>query len=353
MTVIYRYRSGCINCGHLWSSTVGASTNTFGMSEVQAREHLATFWRDHNPWSIRGAYDSPYVCPRCGSLDIDYVNFQYAYEAADDANLFLQRSTEMYPPEAVANELLESVELEMAQVEAADLTEAQKIEAYSVLNREREEIDAALSRYLDSYSKYEDVIFYYKFHYAKDLESIQDHYGSGEIPFSTFTDQRHKSFSVGYDAYLRVDDKALFLQCLFFEALINQALHSLGIRPTGDEPCIFGSSRVVGILAAAGFLIDPYFILLASSRWSDADDLADQKFEQVCHLFKREICRVCFGLHHAARASVIPEDVCGELVGLEPDIERMMKSGYFLSRPALAKPQKLQTWMQILDRVFA
>ena len=353
MTVIYRYRSGCINCGHSWSSTVGASTNTGRMSEVQAREHLNTFWRDHNPWSIRGAYDSPYVCPRCGSLDIDYVNFQYAYEAADEANLFLQRRTEMYPPEVVANELLESIELEMAQVEAADLTEAQKLEIYTVLSRERDKIDSALLRDLDSYSKYEDVIFYYKFHYAKDLESIQEHYGSDEIPFATFTDQRHKSFSVGYDAYLRMDDKALFLQCLFFEALINQAFHSLGIRPTGDEKCIFGTSRVVGILAASEFLIDPFFILLASSRWSNTDELADRKFEQVCHLFKREISRTCFGLNHAARASVIPEDVCVEVVGHESDTERMMKSGYFLSRPALAKPHKLDRWMQIMDKVFA
>ena len=322
------------------------------MSEEEAREHLAAFWRDHNPWSVRGAYDSPYICPRCGSLDIDYVNFQYAYEAADEANLFLQRRTEMYPPEVVANELLESIDREVAQVEAADLTEAQKIEIYTVLSNEREKIEAALSRDLDSYSKYEDVIFYYKFHFAKDLESIQEHYGKGEIPFATFTDQRHKSFSVAYDAYLRVDDKALFLQCLFFEALINQALHSLGIRPMGDESCVFGTSRVVGILAAAGFLIDPYFILLASSRWSDAEELADRKFEQVCHLFKREICRVCFGLHHAARASIIPEDVCAQLLKHEPDIKKMMKSGYFLSRPALAKPHKLGRWMQIMGRVF-
>lgn len=319
------------------------------MSEVQAREHLNTFWRDHNPWSIRGSYDSPYVCPRCGSLDIDYVNFQYA----DDANLFLQRSTELYPPDVVANQLLESVELEMSQVQAADLTEAQKIEIYTVLSGEREKIDAALSRDLDSYGKYEDVIFYYKFHYAKDLESIQEHYGNGEIPFATFTHQQHKSFSKGYDAYLQMDDKVLFLQCLFFETLINQALYSLGIGPTDDEKCIFGTSRVVGILAAAGFLIDPYFILLASSRWSDADELADQKFGQVCHLFKREICRVCFGLNHAARASVIPEDVCAQLLEHKPDIKKMMKSGYFLSRPALAKPHKLDRWMQIMDRVFA
>jgi len=69
MTVIDENKSGCLRCGHTWTSYVGMSTNTMVMAEVQAREHMRSFWEEYSPYSLRMS-ESPYVHPVCGSLEV-------------------------------------------------------------------------------------------------------------------------------------------------------------------------------------------------------------------------------------------------------------------------------------------
>ena len=66
MTIIDEYFSTCNDCGFNWTSYVGVSTNTFGMTATEAESHLEYF--------ARLEVDSPFYCCRCGSFDISYKN---------------------------------------------------------------------------------------------------------------------------------------------------------------------------------------------------------------------------------------------------------------------------------------
>lgn len=60
MTIIDRVKIHCTACGHKWREYEGASTNTFGMTEEEAREHLEHFARHYGIAERR-------TCPECGS----------------------------------------------------------------------------------------------------------------------------------------------------------------------------------------------------------------------------------------------------------------------------------------------
>ena len=64
MTIIDQYSSTCNDCAHRWTSFVGVSTNTFGMTPDEAESHLEHF--------TGLEVDSPFYCYRCGSFDISY-----------------------------------------------------------------------------------------------------------------------------------------------------------------------------------------------------------------------------------------------------------------------------------------
>ena len=64
MTIIDEYFSTCNDCANHWTSYVGVSTNTFGMTAEEAESHLEYF--------ARLEVDSPFYCYRCGSFDISY-----------------------------------------------------------------------------------------------------------------------------------------------------------------------------------------------------------------------------------------------------------------------------------------
>lgn len=70
MTIIDEYFSTCNDCANRWTSYVGVSTNTFGMTAEEAERHLK---------DIAGLeVDSPFYCCHCGSFDISYKN-PYGY----------------------------------------------------------------------------------------------------------------------------------------------------------------------------------------------------------------------------------------------------------------------------------
>jgi len=64
MTIIDEYFSTCNDCSNRWTSYVGVSTNTFGMTSAEAESHLKYF--------AGLEVDSPFYCYRCGSFDISY-----------------------------------------------------------------------------------------------------------------------------------------------------------------------------------------------------------------------------------------------------------------------------------------
>lgn len=66
MTIIDEYFSTCNDCSNRWTSYVGVSTNTFGMTSAEAESHLKYF--------AGLEVDSPFYCYRCGSFDISYKN---------------------------------------------------------------------------------------------------------------------------------------------------------------------------------------------------------------------------------------------------------------------------------------
>jgi hypothetical protein len=66
MTIIDEYFSTCNDCGFKWTSYVGVSTNTFGMTPDEAESHLEHF--------AGLEVDSPFYCCHCGSFDISYKN---------------------------------------------------------------------------------------------------------------------------------------------------------------------------------------------------------------------------------------------------------------------------------------
>ena len=60
MTLIRSVTLRCTSCFHEWKAPEGASTNTFGMNDEEARSHLDSFWRDYGQTE-----KTP--CPECGS----------------------------------------------------------------------------------------------------------------------------------------------------------------------------------------------------------------------------------------------------------------------------------------------
>ena len=64
MTIVDQYSSTCNDCTHTWTSFVGVSTNTFGMTPDEAKSHIESF----TSLELR----SPFYCRQCGSFDVSY-----------------------------------------------------------------------------------------------------------------------------------------------------------------------------------------------------------------------------------------------------------------------------------------
>jgi len=60
MTLIKPVTLRCTSCLHKWKALEGASTNTFGMNDEEAKSHLDSFWRDYGQ-------PEKTPCPECGS----------------------------------------------------------------------------------------------------------------------------------------------------------------------------------------------------------------------------------------------------------------------------------------------
>ena len=60
MTRIVMVKIRCVACGHEWGALEGTSTNTFGMTEEEARKHLRSFTEHYGIAELR-------MCPECGS----------------------------------------------------------------------------------------------------------------------------------------------------------------------------------------------------------------------------------------------------------------------------------------------
>lgn len=60
MTIINKVKIKCVACGHVWDAYEGVSTNTFGMTEEEARDYLENFAERYGIAERR-------TCPECGS----------------------------------------------------------------------------------------------------------------------------------------------------------------------------------------------------------------------------------------------------------------------------------------------
>ena len=60
MTIINEVKIKCLACGCTWDAYEGGSTNTFGMTEEEARDHLENFAERYGIAERR-------TCPECGS----------------------------------------------------------------------------------------------------------------------------------------------------------------------------------------------------------------------------------------------------------------------------------------------
>lgn len=62
MTIINKVKIKCNACGYIWDAYEGVSTNTFGMTEEEARDHFENFAERYGIAERR-------TCPECGSKD--------------------------------------------------------------------------------------------------------------------------------------------------------------------------------------------------------------------------------------------------------------------------------------------
>ena len=194
-----------------------------------------------------------------------------------------------------------------------------------------------------------------------------------DLAFATFID--HRNFSEVHKIYLQIEDKKRFLQCLFFEVLLDQALYTAGFASKTSRGCLYGSVKVVHILAAAGAMVDPYFLLLAASRWAEDSDGADADFTQLCWLFEREGRRMLKGLEkdygnepktpsypgwaewplvgHALDRRDFGQRDLARLMRFRGDVGSLLQTGYFYHRKDLAKHNVFSNWIDIIHRTIA
>ena len=367
MSIIDQHISGCIRCGNTWTTYVGMSTNTFGMTEEQAQEHMRSFWENYSPYSLKMS-DSPYLCPACGSLEVEFRNYRWSSVGGEE-NPLLDGKINTNPPDQIADALLTPMLEEREQVANAVIPEFKKREMLVKLEGKIAEINSSSMRDSEAFAKYYGpAMGYYVTQFKQDLALIMGRYRDNHLAFATFTDPNN--FFDDHEIYLQIEDKKRFLQCLFFEVLLDQALYTSGFRPKKEGGCLYGTVKVVHILAAAGAMVNPYFLLLAASRWADNTDEADEDFEQLCWLFERELRRTMKGLQRdylrwpkssrygerewPLRGWPNPHDV------KQDDVERtmpykgnlgdLMRTGYFSNRQDFAKHEMFSKWITSIDR---
>ena len=209
---------------------------------------------------------------------------------------------------------------------------------------------------------------YYVTQYKQDLALIMGRYRDNHLAFATFTDP--DNFFDDHEIYLQIKDKKRFLQCLFFEVLLDQALYTAGFTPKERDGCLYGSVKVVHILAAAGAMVDPYFLLLAASRWADDTDDADKDFEQLCWLFERELRRTLKGLRwelyrkgssspyfedqewpRPFRHNLVQDDIA-RLMRYHGDVGDLLRTGYFSNRQDFAKREVFNHWVMTINKTI-
>ena len=367
MTIIDKHISGCIRCGFNWTTHVGMSTNTFGMSEEQAQDHTRSFWENYSPYSLNTS-DSPYLCPDCGSLEVEFRNCNY--DSVDgEHNPLLDGRINTNPPDRIADALLTPMLEEREQVANALIPEIKKREILAKLEGKIAEINSSYMRDSEVFAKYHGhAMRYYVTQYKQDLASIMGSYRDNHLAFATFTDPNN--FFDDHEIYLHIEDKKRFLQCLFFEVLLDQALYTAGFMPKERDGCLYGSVKVVHILAAAGAMVNPYFLLLAASRWADDTDDANEDFEQLCWLFERELRRTLKGLkwEHFRNGPESPyfydqewprpyrhdlvQDDMARLMRYHGDVGDLLQTGYFSGRKDFANREVFTGWVSVMDRTI-
>ena len=340
------------------------STNTFGMSEEQAQDHISSFWENHSPYSLNRS-DSPYLCPDCGSLEVEFRNCNYDSVDGED-NPLLDGRINTNPPNQVADAVITPMLEELEQVSSAVIPEIKKTEIIAKLEGRIAEINKSSMRDSEVFAKYHGpAMRYYETQYRQDLGSLRRGYRDNPLAFATFTDPNN--FFDDHEIYLQIKDKKRFLQCLFFEVLLDQALYTAGFMPKERDGCLYGSVKVVHILAAAGAMVNPYFLLLAASRWADDTDDADEDFEQLCWLFERELRRTLKGLkwEHFRNGPESPyfryqewptpfrhdliQDDMSKLMQYHGDVDDLLRTGYFSGRQDLAKREIFSSWINTLQ----
>ena len=367
MTVIDENKSGCLRCGHTWTSYVGMSTNTMGMTEVQAREHMRSFWEEYSPYSLRMS-ESPYVCPVCGSLEVEFRTSRL--RSLEEDNPLLDGKINTNPPYRVADAIITPMLKEREVASESVIPEIKKTEILAKLDERLAEIKSSSIRDNAVFERYHGpTMGYYASQYKEDLASIMRSYHGNYLAFATFTDP--DNFFDDHEIYLQIKDKKRFLQCLFFEVLLDQALYTSGFRPKKEGGCLYGTVKVVHILAAAGAMVNPYFLLLAASRWAENTD--EEDFEQLCWLFERELRRTMKGLERdylgwpensrygerewPLRGWPNPHDAghddLARMMRYKDNIEGLLRSGYFSSRQHFAKPEVFNRWVSTIHRIFS
>lgn len=367
MTIIDKHISGCIRCGFNWTTHVGMSTNTFGMSEEQAQDHIRSFWEDHSPYSLKTS-DSPYLCPDCGSLEVEFRNCNYWSVDGED-NPLLDGRINTNPPDQVADAFITPMLEELEQVSSAVIPEIKKTEIIAELKGRIAEINASSMRDSEAFAKYDGpAMGYYVTQFRQDLALIMGRYRDNHLAFATFTDPNN--FFDDHEIYLQIEDKKRFLQCLFFEVLLDQALYTSGFRPKKEGGCLYGTVKVVHILAAAGAMVNPYFLLLAASRWAEDSEEADEDFEKLCWLFEREVRRTLKGLWwelyskgssspyfrdqewpRPFRHNLVQDDMA-RLMRYHGDVDDLLRTGYFSGRQDFANREVFAEWVSIMDHTI-
>ena len=288
-----------------------------------------------------------------------------------EENPLLDGKINTNPPYQVADAIMTPMLEEREVVSDAVIPEIKKREVLAKLDERLAEINSSSIRDNAIFERYHGpAMGYYVTQYKEDLTSIMRGYHGNHLAFATFTDPNN--YFDDHEIYLQIKDKKRFLQCLFFEVLLDQAFYTSGFRPKKEGGCLYGTIKVVHILAAAGAMVDPYFLLLAASRWANDTDEADEDFEQLCWLFERELRRTMRGLERdylrwpkssrygerewPLRGWPNPHDV------RQDDIERTMpykgnvgdllQTGYFSNRQDFAKREVFNGWVMTINKTI-
>ncbi len=343
------------------------SANTFGMSEEQAQDHIRSFWENHSPYSLNTS-DSPYLCPDCGSLEVEFRNCNYDSVDGED-NPLLDGRINTNPPDQVADAFITLWLEELEQVSSAVIPEIKKTEIIAELEGRIAQISKSSMRDSEAFAKYYGpAMRYYETQYRHDLGSLMLGYRDNSLAFATFTDP--DNFFDDHESYLQIKEKKRFLQCLFFEVLLDQAFYTAGFMPKERDGCLYGSVKVVHILAAAGAMVNPYLLLLAASRWADDTDDADEDFEQLCWLFERELRRTLKGLKweyfrngpespyfydqewpRPFRHNLVQDDLA-RLMRYHGDVGDLLQTGYFTGRQDFAKREVFNDWVMTINKTI-